>query len=139
MGDQPFGSRGDDVVWFQREHADAHAPVVGKNCVIGWGSIIDCLGQVTIEDWVFFGHRVMILTSGHDPNEFGERRQMKHVPGRQVTIKTGAWICSGVIIYPGVTVGEHSVVAAGAVVVKDVAPYTMVGGNPAAFIKEIEH
>jgi len=49
----------------------------------------------------------------------------------KVVIKKGAWIAVGVIILPGVTVGEYSIVSAGSVVTKDVPPYTIVSGNPA--------
>lgn len=139
MSNLPFGSHGDDIIWFQRGLPNACEPVIGQNCVIGWGSVIDCLGQVTIEDNVFFGHRVMVLTGAHDYTLFGLERQMAAIPGQATTIKTGAWICSGAIICPGVTVGEHSVVGAGSVVTKDVPPYTVVGGNPARVIKEISH
>lgn len=135
----PFGSHGNDIIWFQRGLPGAKEPIVGENCVIGWGSVIDCLGQVTIEDNVFFGHRVMILTGRHDYSLFGLERQMATLPGKSVKIETGVWICSGAIICPGVTIGKHAVIAAGAVVTKDVKPYTVVGGNPAKLIKEIPH
>ena len=55
-----------------------------------------------------------------------------------MTIKKGAWIGARAVILPGVTVGEGAVVASGAVVTKDVAPRTIVGGNPARFIKNAE-
>ncbi len=53
-------------------------------------------------------------------------------------IKKGAWIGAGAILLPGVTIGEYSLVAAGAVVTKDVLPYTMVAGVPAKVIKELK-
>jgi acetyltransferase-like isoleucine patch superfamily enzyme len=137
MRQSPFGLHGDDTIWFQKGLPNAYDPIIGKNCVIGWGSLIDCLGQVTIEDNVFFGHQVKILTGMHDYTKFGLERQMTHVSGKPVLIKTGVWIASGAIICPGVVVGEHSVVAAGAVVTKDVLPYTIVAGNPAKKIKDI--
>ena len=129
----------EDTLFFQQDHPKAYQPIIGKNCVIGFGAIIDCLGQVTIEDNVFFGHRVMVLTGSHDYTKFGLGRQMSAPPGKPVTIKTGAWVASGAIIYPGITIGEHSVVAAGAVVTKNVPSYTVVGGNPAKVIKRILH
>ena len=54
-----------------------------------------------------------------------------------VHIKKGAWIGINVVILPGVTIGENSIVAAGSVVVKDVPPYTIVGGSPAKELKKI--
>lgn len=56
----------------------------------------------------------------------------------QVTIKENAWICIGAIICPGVTIGKNAVVAAGAVVTKDVPDNVVVGGNPARIIKRIK-
>ena len=53
-------------------------------------------------------------------------------------LKEGCWIGSKAIILPGITVGEYSIVGAGAVVTKDVAPYTFVGGNPSRFIKALD-
>jgi acetyltransferase-like isoleucine patch superfamily enzyme len=77
------------VNWFERGLPGACEPIVGKNCVIGWGSIIDCLGQVTIGDYTFFGHRVMILTGGHDYTKFGMERQLSSPPAKPVTIGIG--------------------------------------------------
>jgi acetyltransferase-like isoleucine patch superfamily enzyme len=55
----------------------------------------------------------------------------------KIHIKEGAIICAGSIILPGVTIGECAVVAAGSVVTRDVPPYTVVGGVPAKFLKNI--
>lgn len=134
-----FGEHGDDTSFFQRGLPNTFEPIIGENCILGWGSIIDCLGQVTIEDNVFFGHRVMVLTGTHDYTKFGKDRIYKAIQSKPVIIKQGAWICSGAIINPGVTIGEHAVVATGSIVTKDVDPYTVVGGNPARFIKAIPH
>ena len=61
------------------------------------------------------------------------------VKSAPIHIYNGAWIGFNSIILKGVTIGEGAVVAAGSVVTKDVAPYTVVGGNPARFIKECKH
>ena len=57
--------------------------------------------------------------------------------GNDIIIGKGAWICSGAIVLGPCVVGEHAVVAAGAVVTKDVPPYSMVAGIPARFIKKV--
>lgn len=57
---------------------------------------------------------------------------------KPIEIKTKSWIASRAIILPGTTIGEGAIVAAGAVVTKDVEPWTVVGGNPAKFIKKRE-
>lgn len=74
---------------------------------------------------------MQLITNNHDLHD---RRLLLCKP---VRVCTNAWIGAGATILPGVTVGENAVVAAGAVVTKDVAPNTIVGGNPAKFIKEI--
>lgn len=132
-----FGQHGNDVFWFQRGLPGAHEPIIGNNCVIGWGSLIDCTGQVTIGDNVFFGHGVKILTGGHDYMKFGTER-MNSAVVRSTTIGNGVWIASGAIICPGVHIGDNSVVAAGSVVMRNVPPYTLVGGNPAQRIRKLK-
>lgn len=94
-------------------------------------------GSILIEDFVFFGHRVMILARGHNHLKFGAQRQSMIIEA-PVKIKTGAWIGSGSIILPGVTIGKNSVVAAGSVVNRNVADYTIVAGTPARFKKKIK-
>lgn len=126
-----------NVEFFQLEFPFAKEPKIGNHCVLSWGGIIDCAGQVVIEDFVFFGHRVFVLTGGHDYTLFDQARQ-DSVLVKDVTIKRGAWVGTSAIVCPGVTIGEHSVIGAGAVVTKDVKSYTVVAGNPAREIRKIE-
>ena len=74
-----------------------------------------------------------MVTENHpiDPNT------RKHLDLKSIIIKRNAWIGAGATILPGVTVGDNSIVAAGAVVNKDVPPNTIVGGIPAKLIKSI--
>jgi acetyltransferase-like isoleucine patch superfamily enzyme len=92
--------------------------------------------KVRIEDDVFFGHRVMLITGNHDYTLFGLERQTK-VGGKDIHIGEGAWIGSGSIILGGVTVGKHAVIAAGSVVTRDIPDYWIAGGVPAKGIKPI--
>lgn len=96
-------------------------------------------GTITIEKDVFFGHRCMLLTGNHDYNKKGMER-LKAVPdsGRDIHIKEGAWLGSGVIVMGPCTIGENAVVAAGSLVTKDVPPNVIVGGHPAKFMKKIK-
>lgn len=90
---------------------------------------------LTIEDSVAIGPNVTILIhSDPSPSQLRKIYPKKSSP---VYIKKGAWIGAGSIILPGITIGEYSVIAAGAVVTKDVHPYTVVAGVPANVIKEI--
>jgi acetyltransferase-like isoleucine patch superfamily enzyme len=86
----------------------------------------------------FLGLHFTVLTGTHDYNTFDRERQTT-VPGvgRDVIIKKGAWLASNVTVIGHCIIGEHSVVAAGSVVNKDVPPYTIVGGIPAKVIRKI--
>ena len=106
---------------------------IGKNVTINKGATILSPGKVVIEDNVLIGPEVKIVTVDHDLHD---RHNLFHFG--QVTIKENAWICIGAIICPGVTIGRNAVVAAGAVVTKDVPDNVVVGGNPARIIKKID-
>ena len=108
--------------------------VLGKNVFINHACTMLDLGGITIEDDVQIGPKVNLITENHptDPT------QRKTLLLSSVLIKRNAWIGAAATILPGVTVGENAVVAAGAVVHKDVAANTIVGGIPARIIKAIE-
>jgi len=106
---------------------------IGRNVFINFDCVFLDLGGITIEDNVFIAPKVSLLSEGH-PTSPEDRHSL--VP-RAIHIKKNAWIGAGTTILPGVTVGENAVVAAGAVVSRDVAPNTIVGGVPAKFIKNI--
>ena len=107
---------------------------IGKNVFINSGCHFQDQGGVLIGDGVLFGHNVVVATINHDLDPKNNRKN-HYAP---ITIKDHAWIGSNVTILPGVIIGEWAVVAAGAVVSKDVEPYTVVGGVPAKVIKRIE-
>ncbi|MFD1215475.1 acyltransferase [Microbulbifer celer] len=96
-------------------------------------------GHVTIERDCFFGHRCMLLTGTHDYRETGAKR-LKAVPdaGRDIVVKRGVWMGSGVTVLGPAVIGENAVIAAGSVVRGDVAANTIVAGNPAAVVKTID-
>lgn len=87
--------------------------------------------KVTIGDRTTISRDVFICCASHDITS--HIMELTHAP---ITIGSDVWIASRAIILPGVTIGEGAVVAAGAVVTKDVEPWTVVGGNPAKFIKK---
>jgi acetyltransferase-like isoleucine patch superfamily enzyme len=80
------------------------------------------------------GPNVSLITSGH-PVEPSRRRDF--TIAKPIVIERNVWIAAGATIIGGVTVGENSVVAAGAVVTKTVPPNSLVGGNPARIIRSI--
>ena len=106
---------------------------IGKNVFINFDCVFLDLGGITIEDNVLIAPKVSLLSEGH-PLSLNDRQSL--VPG-QIRIRKNAWIGAGATILPGVTIGENAVVAAGAVVSKDVPANTVVGGVPAKIIKSI--
>jgi len=106
---------------------------IGKNVYINHACTFLDMGGITIEDDVLIAPKVNLITEGHPINP-AERQALFAKP---IVIKRNAWIGAGATILPGVTVGENSVVAAGAVVNKDVPDNTVVGGVPAKVIKTI--
>ena len=106
---------------------------VGKNVFINAGCQFQDHGGIVLEDGVLIGHNTVIATLNHD-QDF--RRRSSLIP-KPVRICRDVWIGAGCVICPGVTVGEHSIVAAGAVVTKDVPPDVVVAGVPARVIKRL--
>jgi len=91
--------------------------------------------RITIGNFVMIGPRVSFEVAGHGL-VFRENKGRGAIY-KDIVVKDKVWIGAGAIILQGVTIGEGSVVAAGAVVTKDVPPYTIVGGVPAKVIKKI--
>lgn len=107
---------------------------VGKNVFINSGCCFQDQGGITVGDGALIGHQVVIATLNHDLSP-EKRASMKAAP---VVIGKNAWIGSHATLLAGVTVGDGAVVAAGAVVTKDVPPRTVVGGVPAKILKTID-
>jgi acetyltransferase-like isoleucine patch superfamily enzyme len=104
---------------------------LGKHVFINHACSFLDMGGITLEDHVLLGPRVNLVTENH-PLDPAIRRGMLCKP---IIIKRNAWIGAGATILPGVTIGENAVVAAGAVVSKDVPDNTVVGGIPANSLK----
>ena len=97
-------------------------------------------GDISIGEYAFFGHSVAVLTGTHDITKFGRQRQISYPrTGRDVVIEEGVWVASHAIVLGPIRIGRHAVVAAGALVMDDVEPYTVVAGRPAKVIKKIDH
>lgn len=102
---------------------------IGDHTVINTGTLLDSRGGLTIGSTCNISREVMLLSAEHDiahPRFHGRERP--------VTIGDRAWIATRAIVLPGCTIGEGAVVGAGAVVTGDVAPWTVVAGNPARVI-----
>ena len=106
---------------------------VEDNVFINAGCQFQDQGGISIGEGALIGHNVVLATLNHDFNP--ERRQIC-IPA-PINIGKNVWIGSNSTILPGVTIGDNSIVAAGAVVTKDVPANTVVGGVPAKIIKSI--
>lgn len=108
---------------------------LGDHVDLAWGVIITTGGGVEIGDRTLIGYRTLISSANHviPPNR-GRIFDAGHIP-KKVIIMNDVWIGGNCVITAGVTIGEGAVVAAGSVVTKDVAPFTIVGGVPAKLIK----
>jgi maltose O-acetyltransferase len=90
---------------------------------------------ISIGKRVEIGPQCSFETRTHSVNLIGGHRTGKN---KSILIEDNVWLAARVTVLPGVTIGQGSVVAAGAVVTRDVSPYTLVGGVPAKFIKTVE-
>jgi acetyltransferase-like isoleucine patch superfamily enzyme len=107
---------------------------IGKNVFINHACSFLDMGGITIEDNVLIGPKVNLITENH-PLDPSNRTSLV---ATAIVVKRNAWIGAAATILPGVTIGENAVVAAGALVSKDVAPNTVVAGVPAKMVKVIE-
>jgi len=107
---------------------------LGKNVFINSDCKFQDQGGIYIGDDVLIGHNVVLATLNHE--EDPERRG--NLCPAPIKIGDKVWIGSNATILPGVTIGDGAIIAAGAVVKKDVDKKTVVGGVPAKFIKKID-
>ena len=88
-------------------------------------------GGITIDDEAMIAANVQLISNNHD------LRQRQIITCKPVHIGKKAWLGAGSTILPGITVGDNAVVGTGSVVTHDVAPNTIVAGNPARVIRTI--
>ena len=109
--------------------------IIGQGCWFNIECFLDLGAPISIGDHVAIGHQVMLLTTSHEIGPQGRRAAA--LDARTVTINSGTWLGARCTILPGVTIGAGAIVAAGAVVSRDVPPNTMVAGIPARVIKSL--
>lgn len=117
---------------------------VGKGCFVNYKCTFLDVAPITLGDGVWIGANVTLATPNH-PFIAEERLPADYPDGNHdleyaspIIIKDGCWICSSATVCGGVTIGENSIVAAGAVVNRDVPPGSIVAGVPAKVIRKID-
>ena len=105
----------------------------GKHVFVNAGCKFQDQGGIYIEDGALIGHNAVLATLNHDPDP-AKRQNLLPAP---IHIGKNVWLGANVTVLPGVTIGENAIVAAGAVVTKDVEVGTVVAGVPAKFVKRI--
>jgi len=110
--------------------------VIGHHTRIGLHNTV--IGPVTIGNHVNLAQGITVTALNHNFSNTDKRIDEQGVSTTPVTLGDDIWVGANAVILPGVTIGNHAVVAAGAVVTKDVPPYTLVGGVPAKIIKSLK-
>ena len=109
--------------------------IIGDHTRIGLHNTI--IGPVDIGSHVNLAQGITVSALNHNFSDTNKRIDEQGVSTNQVTIEDDVWVGANAVILPGVKIGEHCVVAAGAVVTKDVPPHSLVAGVPAKVIKSI--
>jgi maltose O-acetyltransferase len=131
-----LGHIGEDSMVLPRLSCDYGYNIrIGARTFINYGATILDAAPVTIGDDVQLGPGVQLLTSTH-PLEASRRRSGLE-SAEPITIGFSAWLGGGVIVCPGVTVADETVVGAGAVVTRDLPPRVLAAGNPARIIRDL--
>jgi acetyltransferase-like isoleucine patch superfamily enzyme len=107
---------------------------LGHGVVVNDGVRFDCACSVGVGDRGLIGYGVVIS----DSHFRGVYDRVMRLNGRPVVLEDAVWVAANAMILPGVTVGQGSVVAGGAVVREDVPPFTVVAGNPACVVRSLD-
>lgn len=108
---------------------------VGKKVFFNFNCIILDVAPVTIGDYTLFGPNVQIYTASH-PLNWKERSEGLEF-GKPINIGSYVWMGGGVIVCPGVTVGDRSVIGAGSVITRDIPADVFAAGNPCKVIRNL--
>lgn len=115
---------------------------IGSHCVINPLCHIGCLNKVSIGEYTTIGERTLITDHTHGKSVYNE---MYLPPRKRPLFSKGAVVIGSYVtigensaIMPGVTIGDHAIIGANAVVTKDIPPYAIAGGNPAKVLKIVE-
>lgn len=136
-----FGNHGKNLIFDPDDHFNFNNIETGDDVSIGTGAIfLASESKIIIGNKVLFGPKVTVVGGNHNTSVIGKFMYdvLEKRPGDDLDVifEDDIWVGSGAIILKGVKVGRGSIIAAGAVVNKDVLPYTIVGGIPAKQISK---
>lgn len=109
--------------------------IIGDHTRIGLHNTI--IGPVIIGSHVNLAQGITITALNHNFNDSEKRIDQQGISTKEVVLEDDIWVGANAVILPGVTIGTHAVVAAGAIVTKDVPPHSLVAGVPAKVIRQI--
>ena len=133
-----LGSMGEDVWIAKTFQCDNGKNIhIGSNFTGNYNIIMLDIREIFIGDNVMIGPNTLITTVGHPLTPMGRRKHLGIA--KPVRIGNDVWIGGNVTVLPGVTIGNNVIVAAGAVVTKDIPDNVLVGGVPARKIKDLEN
>jgi acetyltransferase-like isoleucine patch superfamily enzyme len=110
--------------------------IIGDNTLIGMSNVI--IGPVSIGNNVIFAQNIVVSGLNHDYTDVNTPIFKQKILVSPIIVEDDCWIAANAVITAGVTIGKHSVVAAGAVVTKNIPPYSVAAGNPAKVIKQYD-
>lgn len=109
--------------------------IIGNHTRIGLHNTI--IGPVTIGSHVNLAQGITITALNHNFDDSEKHIDQQGISTKEVVLEDDIWVGANAVILPGVTIGKHAVVAAGAIVTKDVPPHSLVAGVPAKVIRQI--
>lgn len=131
-----LGSIGEGTVIRPPFHCDYGSNLrLGARCFLNFGCVALDVTPITLGDDVLLGPTVQLLAATHPTD--ADARRAKVEAGRPIVVASNVWLGGGVIVCPGVTIGENTVVGAGAVVTRDLPPNVVAVGNPARIVRSL--
>lgn len=112
---------------------------LGDDCFVGAHAILNGFGGITIGDNVLIAGHCHIVSGDHGFADLSVPMSQQPITGKGITIEDDVWLGAGVKLLDGVRIGQGSIISAGAVVNRDVAPRSIVGGVPAKLIRMRDH
>jgi len=111
--------------------------IIGNRTRIGMSNVL--IGPVNIGNDVMFAQNIVLSGLNHGYEDIHIVPHKQPVTKKVITIEDEVWIGANAVVVAGVTIGKHSVIAAGSVVTKDIPAYSVAVGNPARIIKQFNH